>query len=209
MELRKTFIPVLVVVLLLTIFMVKFFFFRTSVRNVSAVEAVDNIGVYWDENCSMSVHSIHWGVLSLGEVEKVVVYVRNEGNESFSLVLTSMNWIPENASGYLNFSWSCEENRIEVGKVVKVTQSLIVSPYTRGITNFSFDIIFEIRQYLLSDVNRDGVVDIRDVVAVCVAYGCTPKDSKWNPDTDLNKDGIINLLDFILIVKDYGKAWEH
>lgn len=209
MEPRKTFIPVLVFILLLTTFMVKFFFSRTSVPNVSAVEAVDDIGVYWDENCSISVHSISWGVLSLGEVEKVVVYVRNEGNESLSLVLTPTNWNPENASHYLDFSWSCQENRIEVGKVVKVTQSLIVSPYARGITDFSFDIIFEAGKYFLSDVNGDGIVDIFDLLAVCIAYESTPKDSKWNPDTDLNKDGIIDILDVVLVLKDYGKTWDH
>jgi len=61
LELRKTFIPVLVLVLLLTILLVEYLFFRTRVLNVSAVEAVDDIGVYWDENCSMSVYSISWG----------------------------------------------------------------------------------------------------------------------------------------------------
>lgn len=208
MELRKTFIPVLVLVLLLTIFLVEFLFFRTHVLNVSAVEAVDDVGVYWDEKCSMSVYSVDWEVLSPGEVKKVVVYVRNEGSKSFTLVLTPTNWNPENASRYLDFSWSCEDNRIEVDEVVKVTQSLHVSPYTRGLTNFSFDIIFEIRKYLLSDVNRDGVVDIFDAVTVCLAYGSTPEDSKWNPDADLYKDGIINMYDAIIVLNDLGKTWE-
>jgi len=188
--------------------MVEFFFFRTRVLNVSAVEAVDDVGVYWDENCSMSVYSISWGVLSPGELKKVVVYVRNEGNESFALVLTPINWNPENASCYVKFSWNCEDNRIETGKVSKVTQSLHVSPYTRGITNFSFEIIFEIRKYLLTDINRDGIVDVYDAVTICVAYGSTPKDSKWNPDADLYKDDVIDIFDVTLVLKDYGKTWE-
>jgi len=146
--------------------------------------------------------------LSPGKLEKVVVYVRNEGNESFALILTPTNWNPQNASRYLSFSWSCKENRIEIGKIVKVTQSLHVSPYTRGITNFSFDIIFETRKYLLSDVNRDGIVDLLDAVTVLAAYGSTPKDSKWNPDADLNKDGVIDIFDATLVVKDYGETWE-
>lgn len=209
MGLRKTFIPVLVLVLLSTIYMVEFSFFRTRVLNVSAVEADDDIGVYWDENCSMNVYSISWGALSPGDVKKVGVYVRNEGNESFSLVLTTTNWNTENASRYLSFSWSCEDNKIEVGRVVKVTQSLRVSHYTRGITDFSFDIIFETGKYLLADVNMDGVVDIVDVVIVSAAYRSTPKDPNWNPDADFNKDSVIDIVDVMLVVEDYGKTREH
>jgi hypothetical protein len=209
LELRKTFIPVVVLVLLLAIFMAKFFFFRTSVRNVSAVEAVHDIGVYRDENCSTSVYSISWGVLSPGEVKEVVVYVRNEGNESFSLVLTPTNWNPGNASRYLIFSWSCGDDRIGVGDVVKVKQRLLVCPYTKGITDFIFDIIFDARKYFLSDVNKDGIVDMTDVAIVCMMYGYTQNDSKWNPDADLNKDGKVEMRDISLVARDYGKAWEH
>jgi len=192
----------------LMIFIVEFLLFRTRVLNVSAVEAVNDIGVYSDENCGMRVCSISWGVLSPGEVEEVVVYVRNEGNESFALVLTPTNWNPENACQHLFFSWSCEEKRIEVGEVVRITQSLRVSPHTKGITGFSFDIIFETRKYLIADINMDGVVDVYDAVTVFVAYGSTPEDSNWNPDVDLYRDGVIDIFDATLVLKDYGKTWK-
>ena len=207
MEHGKTLVSVLTLAVVLLIFIAELFF-RTRVLNVSAVEAVDEIGVYWDENCSLRVYSISWGVLSLGEVEEVVVYVRNEGNESSALVLTPTNWNPENACHHLFFSWSCEDNRIEAGEIVRITQSLRVSPHTKGITGFSFDIIFETRKYLIADINMDGVVDVYDAVTVFVAYGSTPEDSNWNPDVDLYRDGVIDIFDATLVLKDYGKTWK-
>jgi len=189
----------LVLVLLLIVSVIAFLHYRKSAFNVSAVEVTGNIGIYWDENCSVRVHSVDWGVLSPSEVKKVVVYVRNEGNESSLLLLTPANWNPENASCYLNFSWSCENNAIEAGKVVKVTQILLVSPDIKGISNFSFNIIFEGIKYLVEDVNRDGFVDMRDVRIVCSAFGSTPQDPRWNPDADIKKDGKIDMRDVRIV----------
>lgn len=195
-------------VLLLIISDIAFLHYRKSAFNVSAVEVTGNIGIYWDENCSVRVYSVDWGVLSPSEVKKVVVYVRNEGNESFLLVSTLANWNPENASLYLDFSCSCNYKRVKLDEVVNVTLSLLVSPYTTGISNFSFDIIFEIKTHLLGDINRDGVVDLYDAVIVCSIFGYTPQDSNWNPDADLNKNGVIDIYDVVLLTSDYGKTWE-
>lgn len=202
---KETFILTLLISVLLTICIVKYFFLEPSFLNVSAAETAGQVGVYWDKSCSQKAYSISWGVLTPGAIKRVVVYVRNEGNETCLLILTPENWNPNNASNYLNFSWDCEDNRIEVGEVVKVTQSLLVSPNIVGVTDFSFDIIFEGRQYFLGDINRDGVVDLKDCYIVCLAYGSTPNDSNWNPDADLNKDGAVDLKDIVIVAKEYGK----
>ena len=192
------------IAVLLAMFMVEFLFLGGSVHNVSAVKAVDGLAVYWDENCSMRVYSIDWGNLSLGEFREIVVYVRNEGNESFLLVLTPNNWNPENVSRYLDFSWSCGDKRVGVRQVVEVTQSLLVSPYTRGVSDFSFDIIFA---PAVTDINRDGIVNMRDVAIVSRAYGSSAEDPIWNPDADLNRDGVIDISDVALVAYDFGKTW--
>lgn len=206
MEHGKTLTALLMLILVLTIVVVKLFSSGTTVFSVSAIETVNHIGVYWDADCSSRVYSIDWGVLSPGGVKKVIVYVRNEGNESSILVLTPENWNPMDASRYLNFSWSCEGDWVDVGEVVEVTQSLFVSPYIREITDFGFDIVFEGRNYFLGDVNKDKIVDIRDLTIIASAYGTTCEDSGWNPDADLNNDGVINVLDIVLVFKDFGKS---
>lgn len=206
MKQGKTLTALLTLILVLTIVVVKLLFSGTTVFSVSAVETANDVGVYWDASCSSRVYSIDWGVLSPGEVKKVVVYVRNEGNESFILVLMPANWNPKGASHYLNLSWSCERDWIDVGKVVEVTQTLFVSPYIKEISNFSFDIVFEGRKHFLGDLNTDGDVNMIDVAIVAIAFDSKPGDKRWNPNADLNRDGVINMLDIALVVKDFGKT---
>lgn len=192
----------LVLVSLATIFIAEIAFFPgfTPVPNVSAVSSTGNVEVYWDENCSLKADSIDWGILSPGEVKKAVVYVRNEGNESFLLILTPQNWNPQNASDYLNLSWGWEEV-VEAGEVVKVTLSLVVSPRITGIYNFSFDIVF---QGAFGDVNIDNWVNVFDFIIVRTNLGSTQEDREWNPLADLNKDGIIDVHDIALILHYYS-----
>jgi hypothetical protein len=54
---------------------------------------------------------------------------------------------------------------------------------------------------LLGDVNKDYVVNMKDV-AVCIQlFQTTPNSPNWNPDADVNKDGIINMKDIALVVR--------
>lgn len=191
---------------MLAICIVDFSFFRLSVRNVSAVETLNGIEVYWDENCSRKVYSIDWGVISLGDVERVMVYVWNKGNKSFPLAIISANWNPENASRYLRFFWSCQDAIVGVDRVVKVTLSLYVSPYTIGISDFSFDIIFF--ETILADVNRDGWVDMDDIGLIGLAYGAYPGHPEWNPNYDVNSDDFIDMTDIGIACLHYGETME-
>ena len=36
------------------------------------------------------------------------------------------------------------------------------------------------------DVDRDGLIWLEDVQAICLAYGATPTDPRWNPDADIS-----------------------
>jgi hypothetical protein len=179
----RAFALVLVLVVGLTIFVVEFLFPRTNIPNVSAVITTQDIGTYWDKNCSLRVYSIDWGSLSPGEVKEVGIYVRNEGTGPFFLVLGPINLNPENAFDYLKFSWSSEarplnisraSNLIGVGEVAKVTQSLFVHPYIKGISSFSFDLLFEAKIYapmnLQGDFDEDGDIDSVDRIYMAKAY---------------------------------------
>ena len=54
-----------------------------------------------------------------------------------------------------------------------------------------------------ADVNRDGEIDIYDVVEVAGAFGSKPGDSDWNPITDLVQDELIDIFDVVLIAKNF------
>jgi len=198
-----------VLMLMLAVGTFEFLYLRNSVPRVAAVEATGSIGIYWDAGCTKTVSSIDWGVLSPGQTEEVVVYARNEGNQSIVLTVTASNYSPVNASQSLNFSWTCIKfTGIAVNETVQVTQNLYVSPNAGGISDFSFDIIFSAKQYILGDINGDGVVNIFDAILLARAYNshCAnydyqgePASPNWNPNADLNNDGVIDIYDSIIL----------
>lgn len=194
----------MVLMLTLAVGTFEFLYLRNSVPSVAAVEATGSVGIYWDAGCTKTVSSIDWGVLSPGQTKEVVVYARNEGNQSILLTVTTANYSPANASEYLNFNWTCITTRIAVNKTVQVTQILYISPNAGGISNFSFNIIFSAKRNILGDINGDGVVDIYDALALASAFGSTPRDSNWNPNADLNNDGVVDGYDSIILAQTMG-----
>lgn len=192
--------------ILLAIIIFRFSTLRNSISNVSAVQTSEGIGIYWDAGCTLTVNSIDWGVLQTGTVKEIAIYVRNEGNESFCPILSASNWTPENAPQYLFFSWQSDNARLETGEVARVNLCLSASPYTTGISNFDFNIVFEKSDFLLGDINKDGIVNMRDIGIVTQAYESLPGDPRWNPSADLNKDGFINMRDIGIACREFGKT---
>jgi len=90
--------------------------------NASEIEASKGIRMYWDKTCTLKVLSIDWGVLSPGMSKEIAVYVRNEGNQTLFLILSTTNWNPSTANQYLIFSWNYKDIRIVACEVVTVTQ---------------------------------------------------------------------------------------
>jgi hypothetical protein len=205
-EYRRLFVTILVSAVLVTVLLSRFSFPGAPVSNVSAMNVAQNLGVYWDMNCTQSAFSIDWGVLSPGELRTVVVYVKNEGNESIVLSLTPQDWIPGNASRYLSFTWDSEDKMLEVGQVARVAQTLAVDRLIIGISSFSFNILVEARAYFLGDMNRDGAVNYRDFTLLAIAWGSSPTDLNWFQHADLNKDNSVDALDYFLFNNDYGKS---
>jgi hypothetical protein len=62
---------------------------------------------------------------------------------------------------------------------------------------------------LITDLNRDGVVNIVDIRIVARAFGSKLDihfpDPRWNPIADMNHDGIVNIIDISIVAKDFGK----
>ena len=198
---------VLIFALFTTLAVIEYLSPRTIVPNVSAVETPGTVGVYWDKACTRKIPSIGWGVLSPGQSKKVTVYARNEGNTSSFLTLRHTNWNPKNASTFLTFGWISEAERAAVAEVVKVTLSLYVSTNTKGITTFSFDMIFEGTKYAPWDVNQDNNVDLLDFYTVASLYGSLPTSTNWNPKADTNRDGKIDLADYFAVTRHYGDQY--
>ena len=58
---------------------------------------------------------------------------------------------------------------------------------------------------LLEDVNKDGIVNIQDLVLVAAAFG-QPGDRTAEQNPDVNRDGIINVLDLVRVSNSLGQT---
>ncbi len=58
---------------------------------------------------------------------------------------------------------------------------------------------------LLEDVNKDGVVNIQDLVFVAGSFG-QPRDRNAEQDPDVNRDGIVNVLDLVRVSNSFGQT---
>jgi hypothetical protein len=148
---KNTYIPsVLLVAALLTTFLVTLMLPIAHVPNVSAVETVNSVGVYWDENCENRVHSLDWGALAPGSTRKFSLYVRNESNESITLDMLTENWSPLIAAQNISLSWDYGGRPISENQVILTELELSVSPEISNVESFSFDIKIESESYDLS-----------------------------------------------------------
>lgn len=77
----------------------------------------------------------------------------------------------------------------------------VYASYYQTLATTTFDVV-----WLLTDVNRDGKVNIQDLFSVAKAYGSKLGDENWNPKADLDGNGLINIMDIYEVAKDYGKA---
>ena len=57
---------------------------------------------------------------------------------------------------------------------------------------------------LASDVNRDGIVNILDLVFDASHFGETLIENQ-HPNPDVNKDGTVNILDLTLVASHFSK----
>jgi len=56
------------------------------------------------------------------------------------------------------------------------------------------------------DLNKDGHVNIVDVVIVATAFGKKEGDPGWDPRADVNGDGVVNIIDLVLIGTHFGET---
>jgi len=180
----------------------------TTIQRVGAVEAVGEIGVYWDSKCTNAVLSIDWGTLKPGAVKNVSVYIRNEGNETVSLSIKTENWDPSSAYTYMILSWNYMGQSISVSKVAQVTLTLSISTKISGITNFRFDIIIEAQTSVIKtipgDANGDNFVNIYDLAILGKAWRSRVGELRYNPNADFDGDGYVYTKDLAIL----GKNWQ-
>jgi len=60
--------------------------------------------------------------------------------------------------------------------------------------------------WLITDINYDGKVDVHDVFSAAIAYGSYPGHPNWNVDADIDDSGKIDIRDIFRIAMNFGKG---
>lgn len=60
--------------------------------------------------------------------------------------------------------------------------------------------------WLLTDLDRNGEVNIRDITMVGMLFGCELGDPNWNPEVDLDDNNVIDIRDITKVAMDFGKT---
>ena len=112
-------------------------------KTVSYADSVRGLGVgiYWDQGCANRTLSLDWGLIEPGSNNTLTVYIRNEGKSAVSLWITTSNWNPSAALGYMSLDWNYSGQILGVDQVIPLELILSVSPTISEIDHFSFDII--------------------------------------------------------------------
>ncbi len=197
----------IVLILVLSVYVAQRAPFSRS-GSVSAILTGQTVGVYWDSTCSKPVSSVSWGTMTPGGSKSFTVYVRNEGAETIAVSVMPLNWTPTGASYYMRFTWTSTNTTVAPGKVVKIVSKLEVSPEIKGISTFSFTILFSGNSGFPEwDVNQDGKVDIVDISIVTLAYGSDQNSSNWDSRADVDHNKVVDVLDLTSIISHFGDRY--
>ncbi|HUW48319.1 MAG TPA: dockerin type I domain-containing protein [Patescibacteria group bacterium] len=53
---------------------------------------------------------------------------------------------------------------------------------------------------LLGDINKDYIINMRDINSLIMIFNTTPASPNWNPDADVNNDGVVNMRDINILI---------
>lgn len=99
------------------------------------------IDVYSDFECTSVITNVEWGEITAGESSNSNIFVKNNGDTSVSLGLSTDNWSSSTAQDNMILSWDFDGDQIQPEEVVEITLSLSVDSDCPEINNFGFDII--------------------------------------------------------------------
>jgi len=57
------------------------------------------------------------------------------------------------------------------------------------------------------DIDRDGMVDYKDLAILGATYGCCDGDPGYNPDADIDQDGCVDYKDLAILGAHYGEVY--
>jgi len=113
----------------------------THVTNSGAIKTV-GVSTWRDSSATNPLTHINWGVVEPNETVDFTGYIKSESNTVANLSMYTDNWVPLNASTYLNCTWNIEGAMINPNEILQMNLTLAVAPNITGITTFGFEVWF-------------------------------------------------------------------
>ena len=115
--------------------------------------------------------------------------------------------VPPTSNGTLAFILFKVLPRARVGEstiqiIVKLSDEMFQE--IEGITIQEFTV--KVSTTLLGDMNRDGIVDYRDLAILGSSYGKSRGEPGYKDEADLNNDGIVDYRDLAILGANYGRS---
>lgn len=138
-----------------------------------------------------------------------VNYTAHTLGESFSIQVRIDNAF--NITGYM-FKLHFNQTLLAC---VKTEVGTLFPPFpasTKPVAKFDNNQGIVSTQSRAGDINKDGVVDLRDLVILAKAYGSKPGDTKWNPDADIDGNSVgvvgfvVGLSDLVFLAANYKRV---
>jgi hypothetical protein len=183
-----------------------------TLRTYNALDASSSTGpdveFYWDAEHTQPVTKLNWGEVAPGGTKTVSVWCRDVAAYSvFLLNPSTENWNPPDSGEYLRFSWSYVGEIIQNGSSIQLSLTLSVSPnIDKNITTFSFDINIPSSQASRLDFDKNGQIDMTDLMITLQHFGAKLGDTKYSTDYDVNLDDRIDMEDFMIEMSHFGQT---
>ncbi len=132
----------------------------------------------------------------IGENIKITVKSESSAEVQFSITgvveNVKMEESKENPGTYIG--------KYSVDKDVNISSATLTIIVKDKVGNVSSDSSRKVGIVLLTDLNRDGAIDISDFIVIAKYYGQTVTEKI---DADINNDGIVNIIDLLLLSKQF------
>ena len=144
MKNRTQIIPIVLLLTLTIVVGYSIIYFNYHVNSHGTVKAI-GVEVYWDENLTLPVTDIDWGLVEPSTNETVIVYVYSPGNANTTLMLYAGEWNPAGVDSYMSCGWNRDGTVLTPHEYVEAEITLYVEQgiIEQGYDDFSFEIVLE------------------------------------------------------------------
>jgi len=136
-QIPKTMVLILVAAMALTLVAAGALTYTHRIGNNAGLKAI-GVAFYQDQQCTISLTQIEWGLINKGETSNKTFYCKNTQNVPVTMMLAAVDFDPSTAEPYVTSSWNYTSQTLNPGQVIPIQFSLTIAPDFPNFGTFSF-----------------------------------------------------------------------